>query len=71
MRFFLLKQSRFCDWLITLCYEDENVHQVKLLFEELNYFGVIARLFRKIGGHSSRFVLHILLFLKTFQYKND
>ena len=31
------------------------------------YFGVIARLFRQIGGHSSKFVLY----LKTFHYKND
>ena len=31
--------------------------QVELVSKELNYFGVIACLFRQIGGHSSRFVL--------------
>ena len=41
---------------------------VELVSKELNHFGVIADLFRQIGGHS-RFV--ILLFLKTFHYKND
>ena len=28
-----------------------------LMYKELNHFGVIAGLFRQIGGHSSRFVL--------------
>ena len=31
--------------------------KVELVSKELNHFGVIADLFRKIGGHSSRFVL--------------
>ena len=31
--------------------------KVELVFKELNHFGVIAGLFRQIGGHSSRFVL--------------
>ena len=31
--------------------------QVELVSKELNHFGVIADLFRQIGGHSSRFVL--------------
>ena len=39
---------------------------LELVSKELNHFGVIADLFRQIGGHSA-----ILLFLKTFHYKND
>ena len=31
--------------------------EVELVSKELNHFGVIAGLFRQIGGHSSRFVL--------------
>ena len=31
--------------------------KVELVSKELNHFGVIADLFRQIGGHSSRFVL--------------
>ena len=31
--------------------------KVELVSKELNHFGVIAGLFRQIGGHSSRFVL--------------
>ena len=31
--------------------------RVELVSKELNHFGVIADLFRQIGGHSSRFVL--------------
>ena len=30
---------------------------IELVSKELNHFGVIADLFRQIGGHSSRFVL--------------
>ena len=30
---------------------------LELVPKELNHFGVIAGLFRQIGGHSSRFVL--------------
>ena len=30
---------------------------IELVSKELNHFGVIAGLFRQIGGHSSRFVL--------------
>jgi hypothetical protein len=30
---------------------------LELVSKELNHFGVIAGLFRQIGGHSSRFVL--------------
>ena len=30
---------------------------LELVSKELNLFGVIAGLFRQIGGHSSRFVL--------------
>ena len=31
--------------------------KLELVSKELNHFGVIAGLFRQIGGHSSRFVL--------------
>ena len=31
--------------------------ELELVSKELNHFGVIADLFRQIGGHSSRFVL--------------
>ena len=31
--------------------------KVELVSKEFNHFGVIAGLFRQIGGHSSRFVL--------------
>ena len=32
-------------------------YKLELVSKELNHFGVIACLFRQIGGHSSRFVL--------------
>jgi hypothetical protein len=35
----------------------DQLPNVKLVSWELIHFGVIARLFRQIGGHSSRFVL--------------
>jgi len=35
-------------------FQDEKL---LLVSKELNHFGVIAGLFRQIGGHSSRFVL--------------
>ena len=34
-----------------------NGFNVELVSKELNHFGVIADLFRQIGGHSTRFVL--------------
>jgi hypothetical protein len=34
-----------------------HVFNLELVSKELNHFGVIAGLFRQIGGHSSRFVL--------------
>ena len=34
-----------------------NEIDIELVSKELNHFGVIADLFRQIGGHSSRFVL--------------
>ena len=34
-----------------------NGSPLELVSKELNHFGVIADLFRQIGGHSSRFVL--------------
>ena len=42
------------------------MQEVELVSKELNHFGVIADLFRQIGGHSNRFVLFC-----TFHYKND
>ena len=38
-------------------YEKNNKQDLELVSKELNHFGVIACLFRQIGGHSSRFVL--------------
>ena len=35
----------------------DAIARVELVSKELNHFGVIAGLFRRIGGHSSRFVL--------------
>ena len=35
----------------------ETLFWLELVSKELNHFGVIADLFRQIGGHSSRFVL--------------
>ena len=35
----------------------DNAILLELVSKELNHFGVIADLFRQIGGHSSRFVL--------------
>ena len=52
-----------------MCNLDQELNCLELVSKEFNHFGVIADLFRQIGGHSSRFVL--LLFLKTFDYKND
>ena len=40
------------------------VERLELVSKELNHFGVIAGLFRHIGGHRSRFVL-FCSFLKT------
>ena len=37
--------------------ETLNDVKVELVSKELNHFGVIAGLFRQIGGHSSRFLL--------------
>ena len=34
-----------------------KVSLIELVSKDLNHFGVIAGLFRQIGGHSSRFVL--------------
>ena len=33
------------------------IFRLELVSKELNHFGMIADLFRQIGGHSSRFVL--------------
>ena len=38
-------------------FNDCLMKNVELVSKELNHFGVIAGLFRQIGGHSSRFVL--------------
>ena len=37
--------------------ETDCTSYIKLVSKELLHFGVIARLFRQIGGHSGRFVL--------------
>ena len=37
--------------------EEEEGSKVELVSKELNHLGVIAGLFRQIGGHSSKFVL--------------
>ena len=57
--------------LIILLGLTKNDDFLELESKELNHFGVIAGLFRQIGSNSSRFVLHILLLLKTFHCKND
>jgi len=45
-------------WFTTyLKNQEENHYNLELVSKELNHFGVIAGLFRQIGGHSSRFVL--------------
>ena len=41
-------------WVFIIKYEGDIL---ELVSKELNHFGVIADLFRQIGGHSSRFVL--------------
>ena len=41
---------------------------LELVSKELNHFGVIAGLFRQIGGDSSRFVL-FCCFLRVFTLK--
>ena len=48
--------------------ERSHAPSLELVFKELNHFGVIADLFRQIGGHSSRFVLFLkkLIPLKKF-----
>ena len=42
---------------ITIGQELKIIKKVELVSKKLNHFGVIAGLFRQIGGHSSRFVL--------------
>ena len=44
-------------FLLDKVFEIQWVSLIELVFKELNHFGVIAGLFRQIGGHSSRFVL--------------
>ena len=44
-------------WFIKLHYSHFYASVLELVSKELNHFGVIADLFRQIGGHSSRFVL--------------
>ena len=41
----------------TIKLDYKAVNKLELVSKELNHFGVIAGLFRQIGGHSSRFVL--------------
>ena len=44
------------------------VYHLELVSKELNHFGVIADLFRHIGGHNSRFVL-LCSFWRLFTIK--
>ena len=48
------KSSMPCNFCMD---NDDKVKKVELVSKELNHFGVIAGLFRQIGGHSSRLVL--------------
>ena len=41
----------------TIKLDYKAVNKLELVSKELNHFGVIAGLFRQIGGHSSRLVL--------------
>ena len=47
--------------------KDDESKKVELVSKELNHFGVIAGLFRQIGGHSSRFVLFCSFLKKNNQ----
>ena len=44
-------------WQLEVRHVEKQEHKLELVSKELNHFGVIAGLFRQIGGHSSRFVL--------------
>ena len=44
-------------WWRRLWSHKRKAWRLELVFKELNHFGVIADLFRQIGGHNSRFVL--------------
>ena len=68
--FFFLGKILLKSTFVLISYSIE-VPYLELVSTALNHFGVIAGLFQQIGGHSSRFVLHIFLFLKTFYYKDD
>jgi hypothetical protein len=46
---------KFSDKFISICAQLSCM--LELVSKELNHFGVIADLFRQIGGHSTRFVL--------------
>ena len=50
----IVAEEWYSGWLT-----DRNILDIslELVSKELNHFGVIADLFRQIGGHSSRFVL--------------
>ena len=55
--------GKFVQMPAMLKYIELGLHPVlytvglELVSKELNHFGVIADLFRQIGGHSTRFVL--------------
>ena len=77
-KFFLLlefwsknKQLHFQTKFRANCLKNSKVFWgvcLELVSKELNHFGVIADLFRQIGGHSSRFVL-FCSFWKLFTIK--
>jgi hypothetical protein len=55
---FSFHQKKFnLDGLPNLKMLPHKPYKIELVSKELNHFGVIAGLFRQIGGHSSRFVL--------------
>ena len=51
------KDKKNTDMASAFGFEEPEESELELVSKELNHFGVIAGLFRQIGGHSSRFVL--------------
>ena len=59
---YLFNRTKLSNVLFFSIYDPNNIEpdslpNLELVSKELNHFGVIAGLFRQIGGHSSRFVL--------------
>ena len=61
------KVAKKCMKTCDMC---EDMGPKKSNIPELNHFGVIAGLFRQIGGHSTVDLCYFALF-ETFHYKND